>query len=141
MIKYFSWSLLVCIWKHTKQWNKDVLFFYYSRAASLTNWAQIFTSLLFDAYIWCLCYHKVIWYIKWEYWSLTITRKCLVLLICFRCIQLGQRHVKQTVIHPRSFEYFFHWEKIISSFKERTKCQNNLQVKSTVSKKNHCQPC
>ena len=42
-------------------------FFHYSISNSMTNWAQIFTGLLFYA-------HCMVGYTKWEYWSLTITR-------------------------------------------------------------------
>ena len=52
------------IWKHTTSCDKGVFFFHSYLATPTTNWAQIFTGLLFYAY--------VERYTKWEDWSLTI---------------------------------------------------------------------
>ena len=39
------------IWKHTTLCDKGVFFFHYYLATSMTDWAQIFTGLLFYAYV------------------------------------------------------------------------------------------
>ena len=58
-----------CIWKKSVQ--QGFFFFHLFLATLISNWAQIFSDLLFNAYVGYTC-------TKWEYWSLTIYQTCSV---------------------------------------------------------------
>jgi hypothetical protein len=63
------------IWKHTTSCDKGVFFFHYYLATSTTNWAQIFTGLLFYACLdtpgentglWQFYYQRKFWSFAFE---------------------------------------------------------------------------